>query len=275
MKNMMIETKVFPSEVLKHDDENLIIEHFISTEKQDAGGDIMRADGMKLYGKPVVMLNHGLVGMNRLGIGIDSMAEPIAKPLGFRPGVSPAGNKGIIATTKYYDGSKLPTPDNTGRRLYEKARDGFMPNWSIDFKSIEFVPLADGGRDVKTWVCYGYSQVPTGLNDEATTPEVKAAMEKVKTEIKSLLSLSFGFDAEQETKTIEQLSDELADMKIKLADMEQEVSDNQSHKKTIFDSILDGDGVIPSEKPEAHEDDGILGDILINNSDSQTSILEE
>jgi HK97 family phage prohead protease len=150
------------------DDEGLVIEHFISTEMQDSGGDIMLAEGMRMRGKPVVLFQHGLDA--KFG------SEPIAKVLDIRVAEF-EGKKGLIARTQYYDGSKLSPPDSTGRRLYEKAKDGTMPNWSIGFNSVKEKPTK-GGRIVEEWELHEYSQVAVGMNAQATTlsaspPEVK------------------------------------------------------------------------------------------------------
>jgi hypothetical protein len=156
--------KIYGSEVLSHDDDALTLEHFISTEKQDVDGDIMRADGMQPRGKVVVLQQHGKDP--RQG------NEPIAKSLGIRPGMHPtSGNPGLIAKTQFYDGSHLNPPDHTGQKLYEKARDGFMPNWSIgwlpsDEKGAN-IPIK-GGMDRKKWRLHEYSLVGVGANDEAT-----------------------------------------------------------------------------------------------------------
>jgi hypothetical protein len=165
---MKTEFKSFVGEVKSWDDSELVIEHFISTEVQDSGGDIMLADGMKMRGKPVVLFQHGLDP--KFG------SEPIAKVLDIRVGEF-NGKRGLIARTKYFDGSHLTPPDNTGRRLYEKAKDGTMPNWSIGFNAIREHPT-NGGRIVDEWELHEYSQVAVGMNSEATTlsasaPEIK------------------------------------------------------------------------------------------------------
>ena len=160
-----IEHKVFPSELKAFDDKALILEHVISTETKDDSGDVMLADGMKVRGKPVVLFQHGLDP--RFG------AEPIAKVLDVKVGTNKAGKKGVVARTQYYDGSKLNPPDNTGRRLYEKAKSNFMPNWSIGFSIGKAEPIPEGGRLVKEWNLHEYSQVSVGMNSEATTDEEK------------------------------------------------------------------------------------------------------
>lgn len=163
-----IQFNTFKGELKSWDDRELVIEHFISTEAQDSGGDIMLADGMKLRGHPVVLFQHGLDP--KFG------SEPIAKVLDIKVGEH-KGRRGLIAKTKYYDGSHLTPPDNTGHRLYEKAKDGTMPNWSIGFNSTKEHPTK-GGRIVEEWELHEYSQVAVGMNEEATTlaataPELK------------------------------------------------------------------------------------------------------
>jgi hypothetical protein len=77
------------------------------------------------------------------------------------------GTKGILVKTQYYDGSKLTPPDNTGKRLYEKAKDGFMPYWSIGFVGLDVMPRKDGGLEYKKWKLFEYSQVAVPDNIEA------------------------------------------------------------------------------------------------------------
>jgi len=149
---MDIERKIFQPEIKEVNKDDLTIVHFISTEKKDRGGDIMRASGMKIKGKPVVLLAHGFTQMG---------SEPIAKPVWIKQGEF-KNNKGIMAKTKFF-------PDDTGRRLFEKASTGFMPNWSIGFipepeKTSEF---SDGGRDIQEWELLEYSLVGVPMNSDA------------------------------------------------------------------------------------------------------------
>jgi len=171
---MALKYTTFGSEVMAHDDDKLILDHFISTEDRDDGGDVMRVDGCVIRGRPVVLKQHGLDGC----FG----NEPIAKPLEIRIGVNPeTESKGLIARTQYYDGSKLNPPDNTGKRLYEKAKEGFMPNWSVGWQEIESRPTSSGGREVVKWSLHEYSQVAVGMNAFSSTPEYKTLkMEKIK-----------------------------------------------------------------------------------------------
>lgn len=156
-----MEKKIFRDcEIKSFDDEKLIIEHFISTEHEDDIGDVVLADGMITRGRPVVLLQHGA----DLRYGL----EPIAKPLSLRIGINKNGNKGIIAQTQFYDGSHLTPADNTGRRLYEKNKQGYFTSWSIGFDIIDYENRGKG-RLIKKWVLLEYSQVAIGMNAEAQT----------------------------------------------------------------------------------------------------------
>ena len=168
---MTMERKSFKAELLSFDDKALTLEHFISTETEDSGKDIMLADGMEKRGNVVVLFQHGLDP--KFG------NEPIAKVLDIRTGTNKKNAKGLIARTQYFDGSKLTPPENTGERLYQKAKTGVMPNWSIGFESLIETPTTNGGRIVKKWLLHEYSQVAIGMNAEATT-ELGAAVPEVK-----------------------------------------------------------------------------------------------
>jgi len=152
--------KIFKSDIKSYNDDDLIIEHFISTESEDRAGDIMDADGMVLDGWPTVLKQHG----NDI-----EGSEPIAKPLSITVGTNAEGTKGIIVKTQYYDGSHLIPPDNTGRRLYEKAKNNFMPYWSIGFLGLKMAPKAGRGIHYKKWLLVEYSQVGVPENVEAAT----------------------------------------------------------------------------------------------------------
>ena len=161
---MPIEYKTFEAQVKAFDDENLILEHFISTEHKDREGDVMRAKGMKVVGKPVVLLLHGRGSMG---------SEPVGKPLSITVDEF-KGEPGILAKTQFF-------PDDVGRRLYGKAKGGFLPNWSIGYKVDEAKDLLrDGkydGRDVTKWQLYEYSPVGVPANPFAQT--VKEFMDAV------------------------------------------------------------------------------------------------
>jgi len=151
------EVKVFQAEIKESNEKDLTVTHFISTEKKDRGGDIMRADGMRVRGRPVVLLSHGYSNMGQ---------EPIAKPLSIKKGEF-KGNKGIMATTQFY-------PDELGKRLWEKTTQGYMPSWSIGFIINKKMDLQDEagnyGRDIKEWELLEYSLVGVPMNPDAQTP---------------------------------------------------------------------------------------------------------
>ncbi len=161
---MGIEYKVFQAEVKKFDDENLIVEHFISTEHKDRGGDIMRAKGMKIVGKPVVLLLHGRGSMG---------SEPIGKPLAITVDEF-KGQPGVLAKTQFFN-------DEVGQRLYRKVKEGFLPNWSIGYAVDEAKDLMEAGRyagrDVTKWQLLEYSPVGVPMNPFAQT--VKEFLDKV------------------------------------------------------------------------------------------------
>jgi hypothetical protein len=159
---MMMERKIFDAEVKASDAKALIVEHFISTESKDRVGDIVRASGMKVRGKPVVLLSHGHDGT--MG------SEPIAKPLSLKKGEF-KGVKGVVARTQFF-------PDEIGKRLFEKTVGGYMPNWSIGFISLESTPRPEkqsdspmmrGGRDITKWELLEYSLVGVPAQPDAQT----------------------------------------------------------------------------------------------------------
>jgi len=152
--------KQFPAQIKEFNDKELTITHFISTETQDSDGDIMRVDGMRTRGQVVVLKQHGQDETQGM--------EPIARPISIGVGTNENGVKGILVTTKYYDGSHLTPPDNTGRRLFEKCRDKFMPNWSVGFSVVKSTPVTGGGQEITEWLMHEYSQVAVGANEEAT-----------------------------------------------------------------------------------------------------------
>jgi hypothetical protein len=177
---MNIVRKTYEAEVKAFDDKELIIEHFISTEDVDRSGDVVKADGMTLDGWPVVLKQHGKDVM----IG----AEPIAKPLELKIGTNKNGKKGIIAKTKYF-------PDEIGKRLYEKAKTGYMPYWSIGFGINKAFPNKTGGQDVTSWVLFEYSQV--GVPDNVNADVIKAKGLEAGTKPEDIIT--FAIKAKDET----------------------------------------------------------------------------
>ena len=153
---MKIQYKVFESEVKAADDEALVIKHIISSETQDRGGDIMRVAGMRIVGKPVVLMLHGKGPMG---------SEPVGRPLSVGPDTW-KGRPVIMAETQFY-------PDETGRRLYDKAKNGYLPNWSIGYSVEEAKDiLKDGrynGREVTKWTLLEWSPVGVPMQPDAQT----------------------------------------------------------------------------------------------------------
>lgn len=163
-----MERKTFVSEVKAFDKENLIVEHFISTESPDRDGDIVRAKGMQIKGKPVVLLQHGRTWT------MD--AEPIAKPLSFDKKAMHKGVPGIMAKTQFF-------PDETGERLFQKNIGGYMPNWSIGFIPLRSKPIMEEatgketrGREILDWELLEYSLVAVPSQADAQTPGSKAGV---------------------------------------------------------------------------------------------------
>ena len=64
--------KSFVFQGLKTDDKSLTVEHIISTETRDRDGDVLRVDGCRVEGKPIVTLCGGRTPLKD---------EPIARPL--------------------------------------------------------------------------------------------------------------------------------------------------------------------------------------------------
>jgi hypothetical protein len=129
------------------------VENVVSTGHVDRAGDIVRAGGVRIAGKPVVLVSHG---QGPAG------TEPVAKPLSIKPGEH-RGVKALIAKTQFF-------PDERGRRLFGKVKQGFLTGWSIGFTIIRSEPFAGGrGRDIKEWNLLEYSLVGVPANPYATT----------------------------------------------------------------------------------------------------------
>jgi hypothetical protein len=151
--------KSFDHIVKGYNDDEMTVEHFISSEKQDYIGDILKSDGMVLKGKPVVLLQHGRGFMG---------GEPIAKPLWIRKGKKGKEN-GIEANTKFFDDEQ-----GVGKRLYQKTKEKYMPNWSVGFKAIHGkIKDNPNGRFIfEKWLLMEYSLVGIGENPDAKTKEM-------------------------------------------------------------------------------------------------------
>ena len=155
-----MERKVFGAEVKKVDEENLTVEHFITTERLDRSREILRANGMRVKGRVVVLMAHG---------SSSAGTEPIAKNLELRKGVFKDEN-GVVAKTQFFDGSRLTPPDSTGRRLFEKATQGYMPNWAVGYIPLKWEDRTDASgryREITEWELLEYSSVGVGTNPDA------------------------------------------------------------------------------------------------------------
>jgi hypothetical protein len=174
-----IERKICSCEVKSFDDSDLTVTHFISTQNRDRGGDSLDPDGMVIEGRPVVLMSHGFGSHGQ---------EPIAKPIEIRVGEHHS-LRGVIARTKFYDGSHLVPPDNTGRRLYEKCKGGYLVNWSIGWIPLKWTdrrgPSGESWRDVKRWLLLEYSPVGVGMNPEAMTFDDKQVFQSLQFKIMS------------------------------------------------------------------------------------------
>lgn len=152
--------KYFDSVVKDHNERDLTVTHLISTEKRDRQGDIVRSRGMCIYGRPVVLVAHGHHG------------EPWAKPIWVKPGEH-KGQKGILAKTQFY-------PDETGRRLWHKTKENYMPSWSIGFRSIKDRPIdpanPSAGTEYLEFELLEYSMVAVPANPDAITIEDEKVM---------------------------------------------------------------------------------------------------
>ena len=149
-----MEWKSFPSEIKEADLENLTIIHVITCDVRDRVGDRLHPDGAVINGRPVFLWQHGLD--ERVG------KEPIGKPLSIRPG-DHQGRRALIAKSQFF-------PDSLGRRLFEKVRGGFLPNFSIGFIPLESEPFRDeiGGRDIRKFELLEYSLCSVPCNPYAT-----------------------------------------------------------------------------------------------------------
>ena len=149
-----MEWKSFASKVNEADAESLTITHLITCDVRDRVGDRLHPDGAVIEGKPVFLWQHGLD--ERIG------KEPIGKPLSIRPG-DYQGHRALIAKSQFF-------PDSLGRRLFEKVKGGFLPNFSLGFIPLEWTPFNDslGGRDIKRFELLEYSLCSVPCNPYAT-----------------------------------------------------------------------------------------------------------
>jgi len=162
-----MEHKIFQAEVKEANEADLTVTHFISTQHRDRGGDILyagkneRGKGMVVNGRPVCLLLHGF----NPSLG----SEPVAKPVWIKQGEF-KGKPGVEVKTQFY-------PDETGRRLWGKTSQGFMPNWSVGWDPIiHEVKTEKNGEQTRhcyEWELYEYSPVGVSMNPFAQKPSDK------------------------------------------------------------------------------------------------------
>lgn len=156
-----IKYKEFDYEIKAKKEDELTVQHFITTEKRDRLGDRMHADGMIVEGIPVVLLAHGKGFMG---------TEPVAKNIWLRPGMYKR-HKGIEAYTQFFDDEQ-----GVGKRLWQKTVEKYMPNWSLGYGIVKAKPFDDKGLDIKKWKLFEYSIVGVSMNPDTNT--IKGDMEE-------------------------------------------------------------------------------------------------
>ena len=151
-----MERKTFSNVQIKSDGD-LKVSAIISTETRDRGGDVLKADGMQIKGRVVVLMAHGTTGLG---------SEPVAKLISVGKVDLPGQKRGIKAVMEFY-------PDETGKRLAGKIKAGVLLNWSIGWMPIEYhyQNESDGTetRVVTIWELLELSPVGVPMNPEATT----------------------------------------------------------------------------------------------------------
>jgi hypothetical protein len=162
-----MERKIFGSNhVTTKGLEDLQAEAFVSTEHRDRGGDVLKAGGMRILGRVVVLLQHGQ------GAG----GEPIAKPLDIRPGRTSDGTRGIRARMQFFD-------DADGRRIWKKVVEGYMPSWSIGWRPLKWEHVTERTgeetRVVSEWELLEFSPVSVPMNPFAQTIPDGKGLEQV------------------------------------------------------------------------------------------------
>lgn len=231
MVRMDKKTSVFTSIVKSYDEENLVIEHFISTENPDRGNDVVRANGMVVRGKPVVLKAHGW--------DPDTGTEPIAKALEIKVDKLEDGTPGIKAKTQFFN-------DETGQRLFKKAKEGYMPNFSIGFRPLDSSPRKGGGRDIKKWEILEYSQCGVPMNPDAAVGVKSIDFEIQKKEVIPFESYELADKGEEWDGDAEIESADVEDLKVMCAWYDGEEDDNKGayklphHKADGYATVWNG-----------------------------------
>jgi len=113
--------------VLKADDKDLILDHFITTEHLDRYGEVILADGMIVPPNGVrVLWNHGM----DFGGGRDML--PIGKALAIAPD-SYQGVRGVVARTQFYRPGTAGVVDDFPALIFDMHKQGILDGWSVGF----------------------------------------------------------------------------------------------------------------------------------------------
>lgn len=163
--------------VLKFDDNDLRLTHFITTEHVDRYGEVVLADGAEIPPNGVrVLWQHGMA-YNR-----DVL--PIGKPLTIGPDTY-KGVNGLVAETQFYKPGTDKVFDQFPALLYDMHKQGILDGWSIGFRSKLSEPRAvklDGkDEDVELlhyvkWVLMEYSSVAVPANPYAMNKSLTQAV---------------------------------------------------------------------------------------------------
>lgn len=142
--------KTFNNSIKSFNDEEMIIEHYISTTTPDRYGDVINPMGMdtKNFRKnPVVLFCH------------DSRSMVIGKNISLIP-----DEFGIRAKTQFAN-------TNAGREIYRLNREGFLNAWSIGFIPMSKPSIrVQNGIEVNyidKWELLEYSSVPIPANPDS------------------------------------------------------------------------------------------------------------
>ena len=245
------ESRILPSEeneVRVIDEKKRIIRHKISKEILDRYDTVIRIDGMDIKNfkkNPVVLYGHNYGGMNPLPV--------IGKNLGFEK-----EGKFLFAKTQFLD----PEKDNLSGPLSDLVNDLWTLNqmgilgWSVGFEVQEIEEKKEKGKDgddgktwwdIKKWELYEYSNVILTGNQEAVNNAYEEGLisKRFIKEMPVDLGLekkSVGDPVEDEIGTVGDLTDDLLDKKITMAEIKAAVDDDgkiveDPHLREIIEKI--------------------------------------
>jgi HK97 family phage prohead protease len=149
-----MERRFYQAEFKETDNKAMIIRGWIATEEKDRAGDILRADGMKINGKPTLLFAHGFG---------QSGQEPIGRPLSIKK-AERGKLRGVEAELQFF-------PDKVGKRLFEKVKGEYIHSLSVGFMVNKANQLPDGGREVTDWDLLEISLTGVPVNPSAQIAE--------------------------------------------------------------------------------------------------------